>query len=190
MANADEWCALDWWNGQLLIARLSGEVRFRKSGYLCGDSCRFDSNRRFFAGILLCTCVRGGCALETHETPDVKRLTYVWPSRARLERRGASRSSTFAPKTMNRPKRSPVPPPPVCRPQVRDSSLEVISALAGMSDNLRSRVGAVPGCMRTLTRLVISSSTGTRVDAQVGFERWRFLTKVVRADRAPSQNIV
>lgn len=52
--------------------------------------------------------------------------------------------------------------------QVRDASLEVIALLAGMSDNLRSRVGAMPGCVRTLARFVISSSPGNRVDAQVG----------------------
>ena len=70
-----------------------------------------NSNRKKCVGVLLRTRVRGSCAHETHETPDVKRLTYVWPSHARLEC-DASPPSTFPPKTMDRPERSPVAPPP------------------------------------------------------------------------------
>lgn len=99
--------------------------------------------------------------------PDVKCHSYSLLSRARLEGHHASPSSTFV-RRQQTDRSGLCLPPPVCRSQVRDSSLEVISLLAGISDSLRSRVGAVPGCVRTLARLVISSSTGTRVDAQVG----------------------
>eukprot|EP00904_Undaria_pinnatifida_P003887 jgi/Undpi1/1349/HiC_scaffold_11.g04741.m1 len=66
--------------------------------------------------------------------------------------------------------------------EVRDASLEVIALLAGMSDNLRSRVGAMPGCVRTLARFVISSSPGNRVDAQARRTAARTLTALASVE--------
>lgn len=47
-------------------------------------------------------------------------------------------------------------------------SLEVMSLLAGLSDKLRSRLGAVPGCIRSLTKVVISGAVrGIKAESQV-----------------------
>lgn len=52
--------------------------------------------------------------------------------------------------------------------EVRDVSLEVVSLFAGLSDKLRTRLGAVPGCIRSLTRVAISGGAirGVRAEEQ------------------------
>lgn len=50
---------------------------------------------------------------------------------------------------------------------MRDTALEVMSFLAALSDNLRSRLGAAHGCIAILTRLAIATAAGGRVDHQV-----------------------
>ncbi|CAN0069564.1 unnamed protein product [Discosporangium mesarthrocarpum] len=48
--------------------------------------------------------------------------------------------------------------------EVRDSSLELMSFLAGLSDRLRSRLGASPDCIPSLARIAVS--LGGRGDSQ------------------------
>ncbi|CAM9888019.1 unnamed protein product [Scytosiphon promiscuus] len=66
--------------------------------------------------------------------------------------------------------------------EVRDTTLEVMCFLAGLSDTLRSRLGAAPGCIRALTRLAVATTAGERVDHQARRMASRTLTALASVE--------